>query len=134
MVYSFFKGWVVPCRGNISEQKCIFLLFFAIFHSKSLYFTILDYISLYLMNICQNPKVFIRASNSSYLLSYGHFCMRFGPFLSPAPNARFLYPNPRSQMPDPSWGSLGTTRKWSGSGPEVVRKWSPKLTFRDSGN
>ena len=31
-----------------------------------------------------------RASNSSYLSSYGHFCMRFGHFLSPAPNAQFL--------------------------------------------
>ena len=41
-----------------------------------------------------------RASNSSYLSSYGNFCMRFRHFLSPAPNARFLYPNPRSQIPD----------------------------------
>ncbi len=32
-----------------------------------------------------------RTSSSSYLSSYGHFCMRFGPFSSPAPNARFLW-------------------------------------------
>ena len=31
------------------------------------------------------------SQNSPDLSSYGHFCTRFGPFSSPAPNAQFLF-------------------------------------------
>ena len=55
-ITKFFKsGWCLA-GAKFLIKNVFFKLFFTIFHSKSLYVTIFDYIPLYLMKICQNIK------------------------------------------------------------------------------